>query len=78
MSAQPTIQDAMNAGAPLRYVGTPAFYESLVFALDKAGGEADGMLDKLNEIIAAMHEEGLLSELSLKWYGLDLTTLQQE
>jgi polar amino acid transport system substrate-binding protein len=78
MSAQPTIQDAMNAGAPLRYVGTPAFYESLVFALDKAGGEADEMLDKLNEIIADMHEEGVLSELSLKWYGIDLTTLQQE
>jgi polar amino acid transport system substrate-binding protein len=78
MSAQPTIQEAMNEGVPLRYVGTPAFYEPLVFALDKAGGEADEMLDKLNEIIAAMHEEGVLSELSLKWYGIDLTTVQQE
>lgn len=78
MTAQPTIQDAMNAGVPLRYVGRPAFYEPLVFALDKAGGEADEMLAKLNEIIAAMHEEGVLSELSVKWYGIDLTTVQEE
>jgi polar amino acid transport system substrate-binding protein len=78
MSAQPTIQDAMNEGVPLRYVGTPAFYEPLVFALDRAGGDADEMLDRLNEIIAAMHEDGTLTELSLKWYGIDLTTLQEE
>ncbi|MGD9146968.1 MAG: transporter substrate-binding domain-containing protein [Anaerolineae bacterium] len=78
MTAQPTIQDAMNAGVPLRYVGRPAFYEPLVFALDKAGGEADEMLSRLNQIIAAMHEEGILSALSVKWYGIDLTTVQQE
>jgi polar amino acid transport system substrate-binding protein len=78
MSAQPTIQDAMNEGVPLRYVGPPAFYEPLVFALDKAGGDAGEMLDRLNEIIAEMHEDGTLTELSLKWYGIDLTTLQQE
>jgi polar amino acid transport system substrate-binding protein len=78
MTAQPTIQDAMNAGVPLRYVGRPAFYEPLVFALDKAGGEADEMLVRLNEIIADMHEEGTLSELTIKWYGIDLTTVQEE
>jgi polar amino acid transport system substrate-binding protein len=78
MSAQPTIQEAMNEGAPLKYVGTPAFYEPLVFALDRAGGEVDQMLPRLNEIIAAMREEGMLTELSIKWYGIDLTTLQEE
>ena len=78
MTAQPTIQDAMNTGAPLRYVGRPAFYEPLVFALDKAGGEADEMLARLNEIIADMHAEGTLSELTIKWYGIDLTAVQEE
>jgi polar amino acid transport system substrate-binding protein len=76
MSAQPTIQDAINEGVPLRYLGTPAFYEPLVFALDKARAPSEGMLDRLNEIIAEMREDGTLTELSLKWYGLDLTTLQ--
>ncbi|MDY7040603.1 MAG: ABC transporter substrate-binding protein [Chloroflexota bacterium] len=73
MSAQPTIQTAIDEGVPLKYVGTPAFYEPLAFALDKSRGPSDKMLDKLNEIIAAMHEDGTLTELSLKWYGLDLT-----
>ncbi len=75
MSAQPTIQNAIDEGVPLKYVGTPAFYEPLAFALDKSRGPSDQLLAKLNEIVAAMHADGTLTELSLKWYGLDLTTL---
>lgn len=73
MSAQPTIQNAIDSGVPLKYVGTPAFYEPLAFALDKKRGPSDKALAKFNEIIAAMHEDGTLSELSLKWYGVDIT-----
>jgi polar amino acid transport system substrate-binding protein len=75
MSAQPTIQGAIDDGYPLKYVGMPAFYEPLVFALDKAGGSPDKMLPMLNEIIAAMHDDGTLTEFSLKWYGIDITSL---
>jgi peptide/nickel transport system substrate-binding protein len=75
MSAQPTIQQAIASGVPLKYVGTPAFYEPLAFALDKSRGPSDKMLAKLNEAVKAMHDDGTLSELSLKWYGIDLTTL---
>jgi peptide/nickel transport system substrate-binding protein len=75
MSAQPTIQQAIDSGVPLKYVGTPAFYEPLAFALDKSRGKSDAMLAKLNEIIKAMHEDGTLTSLSEKWYGIDLTTL---
>jgi len=60
---------------PLKYVGTPAFYEPLVFALDKSRGPSDNMLARLNEIIAEMHADGTLTELSLEWYGVDITTL---
>jgi polar amino acid transport system substrate-binding protein len=73
MSAQPTIQGAMDEGYPLKYVGTPAFYEPLVFALDKAGGSPERILPELNAIIAAMHEDGTLSEFSIRWYGIDIT-----
>ena len=31
---------------------------------------------KIAEIIAAMHADGTLTELSMKWYGVDLTTVQ--
>lgn len=74
MSAQPTIQQAIDTGVPLKFLGTPAYYEPLAFALDKSRGASDQMLAKLNEIIAAMHKDGTLTELSKKWYGLDLTT----
>jgi polar amino acid transport system substrate-binding protein len=73
MSAQPTIQGAIDDGYPLKYVGTPAFYEPLVFALDKAGDSPDKMLPELNVIIAAMHEDGTLSQFSIRWYGIDIT-----
>ncbi|MEW5960389.1 MAG: transporter substrate-binding domain-containing protein [Chloroflexota bacterium] len=73
MSAQPTIQKAIERDAPLRYVGAPAFYEPLVFALDKSRGSSDKMLARLNAILAEMHADGSLTELSLKWYGTDLT-----
>ena len=75
MTAQPTIQEAIDSGVPLKYVVTPAFYEPLVFALDKSRGPSDSMLARLNEIIAEMHADGTLTELSLEWYGVDITTL---
>ena len=73
MSAQPTLQEAINNGQPFRFVGTPAYYEPLAFALDKSRGPSDKMIAKLNEIIAAMHNDGTLTKLSIKWYGIDIT-----
>jgi peptide/nickel transport system substrate-binding protein len=81
MSAQPTIQTAIDEGQPLKYVGTPAFYEPLAFALDKSRGTSDKMISQLNSILKKMHAPNkdtgvsILSELSLKWYGIDLTTV---
>jgi ABC-type amino acid transport substrate-binding protein len=31
-------------------------------------------VDAISEIIHEMHSDGTLSELSMKWYGIDLTT----
>jgi peptide/nickel transport system substrate-binding protein len=75
MSAQTTIQNAIDQQVPIKLVGTPAFYEPLAFALDKARGPSDKMLAKLNEIITEMHADGTLTDLSLQWYGIDITTL---
>ncbi len=75
MSAQPTIQNAIDSGVPIKYVGTPAFYEPLAFSLDKKRGPSDKALAKFNEIIAAMHADGTLSDLSMKWYGVDITKI---
>ncbi len=75
MSAQPTLQGAIEEGIPLKYVGTPAFYEPLAFALDKNRGASDKMVAKLNEILAAMHADNTLTNLSVKWYGIDITKM---
>jgi ABC-type amino acid transport substrate-binding protein len=33
------------------------------------------MVTRLNEILAEMRADGTLTDLSLEWYGIDLTTL---
>ena len=59
-------------------VGDPLFYEPLGVAFDK-GSALDGasLLEAVDEIVAEMHEDGTLTELSKKWYnGIDLTVQQ--
>jgi polar amino acid transport system substrate-binding protein len=73
MSAQPTIQSAIDEGVPIKVLGTPAFGEPIVFALDQARGPSDLMIAELNGIIADMHADHTLSIFSLKWLGIDVT-----
>ena len=75
MSAQPTIIGAIEEGVPLKELGTPAFYEGLAAAFDKSRGPSDQMVAKVNEIFADMHADGTLTELSMKWFGVDYTTI---
>jgi len=64
----PALLAAKDAGFPIRVVGTPAFFEPLSVAIDKGDAEFDV---KIAEIVAAMHADGTLSEMSIKWYGID-------
>lgn len=70
-SALPTIKEAIKNGYPMRTVGDPAFYEPLAVATDKGDEEFDA---KIKEIVDAMHEDGTLKKLSMKWYDTDLTS----
>lgn len=74
MSALPTLQEAIRSGMPLRLVGDPVFYEPLAVAVDKGDPE---FAAKIAEIVQAMHEDGTLSTLSERWYGVDLTRVRQ-
>lgn len=74
ISAQPTIQAAIDAGKPLKIVGEPLYYEPLSVAIDRnASLDPESLVEKISGIIEEMHEDGTLSELSEKWYGADLT-----
>jgi polar amino acid transport system substrate-binding protein len=74
MSSATTIQAAIDAGLPIKVVGEPLFYEPLAAAIDgSASLDTDSFVSRVSEIIEEMHEDGTLSELSDKWFGLDLT-----
>ena len=73
LSAQPTIQEAIKSGLPMKLVGGPVFYEPLAVAVDKGDPEFSA---KVAEIVAAMRADGTLSKLSEKWYGVDYSTVK--
>ena len=73
-----TAQGDIDAGAPSKIVGEPVFYEPLSVAFDKSS-ELDpvSLKDAVDAIVAEMHSDGTLTELSKKWYnGADLTVEQ--
>jgi polar amino acid transport system substrate-binding protein len=74
ISALPTLEGAIDKGKPIKVVGDPIYYEPLAVALDKNAPEDPVPLaEEIGRIIEEMHEDGTLSELSMKWYGTDLT-----
>jgi len=77
LSAKATLYEAIKSGCgggcPLKMIGDPVFYDALSFAIDKSRSPSDKYLAKLEEVLAAMHADGTLSKLSVKWYGVDLT-----
>jgi polar amino acid transport system substrate-binding protein len=74
ISAQPTVQAAIDAGAPIKIVGKPLYYEPLSVAIDKSSQlDPASLVAKISEIVDEMHADGTLSKLSEKWYGADLT-----
>jgi polar amino acid transport system substrate-binding protein len=68
------LADAVKSGAPIRVLaGPPIFTVSVAFALDKSGPDTAAMLAALNEVVAEMHADGTLSQLSTKWLEKDVT-----
>jgi polar amino acid transport system substrate-binding protein len=74
ISALPTLEGAIDKDKPIKIVGDPIYYEPLAVALDKNAPEDPVPLaEEIGSIIEEMHEDGTLSELSMKWYDTDLT-----
>ena len=75
LTSNTVVEAAIAEGVPVHKVGTPVFSENLAVAFDKsASKDVAGLVEKVSEIIADMHEDGTLSGLSLEWFGEDLTT----
>jgi polar amino acid transport system substrate-binding protein len=73
-----TAQGYIDAGNPVKIVGEPLFYEPLSVGFDKSSDPSSkSLFEAVDKIVGEMHEDGTLTELSQKWYGLDLTTKQE-
>lgn len=57
-------------GTPVRIVGQPLYYGPASLAIEPGDKEFEALL---KEMIGAMHDDGTLSALSNKWFGVDLT-----
>ena len=69
LTALPTAQGAIDEEYPVKLVGDPVFFEPLAVAFDKSVEDNDSFVAAVDEIIAAMHEDGTLTDLSEEWYG---------
>ena len=62
------------AGFPVVQLGSPVYSEELAAAFDKSSSlPTDSLREEVNRIFTAMHNDGRLSDLSVKWLGEDLT-----
>jgi polar amino acid transport system substrate-binding protein len=70
-----TTAEAFAKENPVKIVGDPIFGEPLAIAFDKSS-DLDGtsLQDAVDAMVADMHSDGTLTELSKKWYGgIDVT-----
>jgi polar amino acid transport system substrate-binding protein len=77
ITSSTTAQGYIDAGNPVKIVGDPVFYEPLSVGFDKsADPSSESLFEAVDGIVHDMHADGTLTELSEKWYGMDLTTQQ--
>lgn len=75
LTAQPTGQQAITNGKPLKQLGDPVFFEYLAPAFDRNSSLSPlTFIAKVSEVVSGLHKDGTLLKLSQQWYGMDLTT----
>lgn len=74
ISALPTLEGAIDAGEPIKIVGDPVFFEPLAVAFDRSSAlDIASLVAAVGAIVEEMHADGTLTDLSMEWYGEDLT-----
>lgn len=70
-----TVVDAnIAAGFPVVQLGSAVYSEELAAAFDKSSSlPTASLIEEVNKIFTAMHADGRLSAISIKWLGEDLT-----
>ncbi|MFQ5612507.1 MAG: transporter substrate-binding domain-containing protein [Anaerolineae bacterium] len=75
LTSNTVVEAAMAEGAPIHKVGSPVFSENLAVSVDKNHSKDPlRLVSEVSRVVGEMHADGTLSELSMKWFGEDLTT----
>lgn len=74
VTSQTVVNANIAAGLPVKQLGSPIYSEDLAAAFDKSSTlPTDTLRAEVDKTITAMHNDGSLSELSMKWFGEDIT-----
>jgi polar amino acid transport system substrate-binding protein len=74
ITSQTVVNANIDAGLPVRQLGTPVFSEDLAPSYDKSSTlPTDALRAEIDSIITEMHNDGTLTEMSLLWFGEDIT-----
>lgn len=74
LTSNTVVQQAIDGDVPVSRVGSPVYSENLAVAFDKSSELSnETLVARVSEIIAEMHEDGTLTELSMKWFSEDIT-----
>lgn len=74
VTSQTVVNANVDAGLPVKQLGSPVFSEDLAAAFDQnASLPTDSLQAEVNDIITEMHNDGTLTQLSTQWFGEDIT-----
>lgn len=68
-----TAQAAIDDGLAVKVVPGFLFWEPVAVAIDRGD---DAFAEKIEDVVSEMLDDGTLSKLSIKWFGLDMTVPQ--
>ena len=75
LTAANVINDGIQKGAPIAFLGKPVYSEALAVAIDKSSAPNSKFLEAVGKAITDMHSDGTLSKLAMKYFGYDLSVL---
>lgn len=73
LTSDTVVNAAIAGGVPIQKVDSPVYSENLAAAFDKSGPDNSALRQRVGEIIQEMRDDGTLRDLSIKWFGEDLT-----
>lgn len=74
LTSDTVVNSNIDNGLQVVKVGSPAFSENLAAAIDRGHSlDTGSFVAAVDAAVNAMHADGTLSQLSIKWFGVDIT-----